>query len=296
MSTKDINFSILLTFIAFHGLAVYAVTICPPNLEGFFWAGGVAYFRWLGFSCAVHRYFAHRVCRTSRWFQFLLGVWGTLTMARSPIKFASGHRHHHLYSDQKADLHSLRHSGPAGAYIGWVVSKRYDENVLGHVGDLIRYPELVWLNKLYFLPNLALLCLLYLIGGEVAATYGGVVSVVVTWHMAFSATVLFHSVGTPSYLTGDESKNSFVLGLFMCGEGWHNNHHANPRSAKLGHEWWQLDLGYLVFCGLEKIGLVWNLNRSVGPVHSGIKRVDSADDLGGVKVAVCNDAEGLALN
>lgn len=286
MNTTDINKSILVIFLTFHALAIYAVAICPPTLEGICWAGGVAYFRWLGFSCAVHRYFAHRVCRTSRWFQFVLGVWGTLTMARSPIKFASGHRHHHLYSDKKGDLHSPRHGGVVGAYIGWVVSKRYDENLLGHVGDLLRYPELVWLNRLYFLPNLALFYLLYLAGSSVAVTYGGLVSVIVTWHMAFSATVLFHYIGRPSYLTGDESKNSVIFGLLMCGEGWHNNHHANPRSARLGHEWWQLDLGYLVFCGLEKVGLVWNLNRSVGPVHPGIKRINIPGQLSGNQVAI----------
>ena len=195
-------------------------------------------------------------------------------MARSPIKFASGHRHHHLYSDRKNDLHCATHQGLFGAYIGWVVSNRYDEKKLGHVSDLERYPELVWLNRLYFLPNLALLYVLYVVGGETGLVYGGFMSIIITWHLAFAVTVLFHSVGTPAYETGDDSKNSFLLGVLMCGEGWHNNHHANARSCRLGHEWWQLDLGYGVFVIFEKLGLVWSLNKAVGPAHSGIRRIE----------------------
>jgi len=273
MKPNDVNFAVLITFIGVHLIAIYAVFKTPFSLGCLAIAAGMTFFRWLGFSCAVHRYFSHRVCRTSRWFQFLLGVWGTLTMARSPIRFASGHRHHHLYSDRKGDLHSPRHQGVIGAYIGWVVSKRYDESLLGHVRDLQRYPELVWLNRLYFLPNIVLLYALYAAGGAMALTYGGLVSIIITWHVAFSVTVLFHNVGRPTYETGDESKNSFLLGVLLCGEGWHNNHHANARSCRLGHEWWQLDIGYAVFVMFERLGLVWSLNKAVGPAHPGIRRV-----------------------
>jgi stearoyl-CoA desaturase (delta-9 desaturase) len=154
-----------------------------------------------------------------------------------------------------------------------VVSKRYDEKLLGHVADLQRYPELVWLNRLYFVPNIALLGALYAVGGLPALTYGGLVSIVITWHLAFSATVLFHILGKPAYETGDESKNSFLLGVLLCGEGWHNNHHANARSCNLGHEWWQLDIGYMVFVAFEKCGLVWSLNKAARPAHPGIRRI-----------------------
>ncbi len=270
MKLREVDFFILSVFIAVHCITAYAVMQTAFDASYLIVAAGVTLFRWLGFSCAVHRYFSHRVCRTSRWFQFFLAIWGTLTMARSPIKFASGHRHHHLYSDRAGDLHSPKQHGVLEAYIGWVVSKRFDESKLGHVDDLKRYPELVLLNKLYFVPNLAFLYLLYLIGGLNAVVYGGLLSIVMTWHMAFAATVLFHTAGSPAYYTGDDSRNSLMLGILTCGEGWHNNHHANPRSARLGHEWWQFDLGYWVLVVFEQLGLIWSLNRAVGPAHSGI--------------------------
>ena len=273
MKLRETNVSILSVFIAVHVITAYAITQVSFDASYLVLAAGVTLFRWLGFSCAVHRYFSHRVCRTSRWFQLMLAIWGTLTMARSPIKFASGHRHHHLYSDRSGDLHSPKQHGVLQAYIGWVVSKRYDESKLGHVEDLKRYPELVVLNKLYFLPNLAFLYGLYLVGGLSAVVYGGLLSIILTWHIAFAATVLFHIAGSPAYDTGDDSKNCIVLGILTCGEGWHNNHHANPRSARLGHEWWQFDLGYWVLVAFEKLGLIWSLNRAVGPAHSGITTI-----------------------
>lgn len=264
MRHEDINYSILMTFVAVHAVTAYALWSVGFEWKYLTWTLGLYCFRWLGFTCSVHRYFSHRVFRTSRWFQGLLGVWATLTMARSPIRFASGHRHHHIYSDTKRDLHSPKELGLGGAYLGWVISKRYHEDVLGRVSDLRRYPELVVLNKFYFVPNLLFLYLLYMVGGGVALTYGGLVSVIVIWHVAFSVTVIFHVYGRATYETYDRSRNSNLLGFLTFGEGWHNNHHANMSSARLGHEPWQVDLGFLFLSALEKAGLIWDLNRSVG--------------------------------
>ena len=185
-------------------------------------------------------------------------------MVRSPIRFASGHRHHHIYSDGVRDLHSIKHQGFLYAYLGWAINKNYHEDVLGRVGDLRRYRELVALNRYYFVPNIVLLGVLYLIGGSPALVYGGLLSVVAVWHVAFSVTIAFHRIGRQKYETYDDSRNSFLLGFLTLGEGFHNNHHANMASVRMGHEWWELDLGYLLILVLKKLGLVWDLNLAVG--------------------------------
>lgn len=267
MKLEEINWTILNTFVGVHILAFALIATVDYQTKYIAWLIALWGFRWLGFTCAVHRYFSHRVCRTSRWFQFILGLWGTLTMARSPIRFASGHRHHHLHSDSPRDLHSYHRHGFLHAYIGWVVSKSYHEDRMGRVNDLLRYPELVWLNRLYFVPNLILLWLLYAVGGLGLMTYGGVLSIVLVWHTAFAATVLFHNVGTAEYRTGDESRNSLILAVLTFGEGWHNNHHANMSSARLGHQWWQIDVGFYVLWLFQLFGLVWDLNDSAQPLR-----------------------------
>lgn len=265
MKRSEINHAILTSFFVVHVVTAYLLALTDFAPEYLWMTLGMYCVRWLGFTCAVHRYFSHKSFRTSRSFQFFLGVWGTLTMARSPIRFSSGHRHHHLFSDRETDLHSAQQSGLLYAYIGWVISKRYDEKLLGRVGDLIRYPELRLLNRFYFLPNLVILYAMYEFGGLPALTYGGLLSIIVTWHVAFSVTVLFHKFGRQQYETGDRSLNSGLLALLTFGEGWHNNHHANMSSAKLGHEWWQIDLGYYVLLCFESLGLIWDLNRTTVP-------------------------------
>ncbi|MCA9810557.1 MAG: hypothetical protein KC473_09480, partial [Candidatus Dadabacteria bacterium] len=109
-----------------------------------------------------------------------------------------------------------------------------------------------------------LLVALYAIGEMPAFAYGGLLSTLLVWHVAFSVTVVFHCIGAPRYETYDESKNSLILGLLTFGEGWHNNHHANMASCRMGEYWYELDVGYLVFLVLEKLGLVWDVNKSVG--------------------------------
>ena len=134
MRLKDINFSILSTFILVHLITFGMMLEVKFQVTYLWWFAALYCLRWLGFTCAVHRYFSHKVCQTSRTFQFLLAVWGTLTMARAPIRFASGHRHHHTFSDTPRDLHSVRSQGVLFAYLGWVIHKDYHEDVLGRVG------------------------------------------------------------------------------------------------------------------------------------------------------------------
>lgn len=265
MKLAEINMSILTTFIIVHLITLAAIAASDFHWSYLLWTFGVYCIRWLGFTCAVHRYFSHRVCRTSRWFQLLLAIWGTLTMARSPIRFAAGHRQHHIHSDSPRDLHSKKQHGLFRAYLGWVISKDYHEDILGRVNDLKRYPELVLASKYYFVPNIVLLGLLYIAAGAPALIYGGLLSIVMVWHMAFAMTVMFHSIGKPAYITHDESRNSFVLALATFGEGWHNNHHANMASARMGHKRSEPDLGYLVFVALEWAGLVWDVNKTTTP-------------------------------
>ena len=264
MKIADINWPILTTFIVVHCVTAAAILKVGFEWRYLLWTVPIFYLRWSGFTCAAHRYFSHRAFRTSRIFQFILGLWAVLTMARAPIRFASGHRHHHIHSDTFRDLHSAKQQGILYAYLGWVINKRYHEDKLGRVGDIKRYPELVALNRYYFGPNMVFLGLLYGVGGAPALVYGGLLSIIAVWHAAFSVTVAFHRIGHQKYETFDDSRNSLLLGLLTLGEGFHNNHHANMASAKMGHEWWEFDGGYALLLILQKLGLIWDMNVSVG--------------------------------
>ncbi len=208
-----------------------------------------------------HRYFSHRSYRTSRPFQFLLALTGTLALQKGPLWWAAHHRHHHLSSDQEDDIHSPGLRGFWWAHVGWILSTDYDETETHRVPDLARFPELVWLNRYHVLPGIGLAVLLFLAGGMPALVWGFFVSSVLTWHGTFCINSLTHLFGRRRYRTSDDSRNSLLLALVTLGEGWHNNHHYYMASTRQGFFWWEIDITYYLLRGLAALGIVWELRE-----------------------------------
>jgi fatty-acid desaturase len=94
--------------------------------------------------------------------------------------------------------------------------------------------------------------------------WGVFVRIVVSWHGSWAINSVTHRYGYRNYETDEDSRNNMIIALFSGGEGWHNNHHADPRSARFGHHWWELDAGYRVIRLLELCGLAWNVIRPHG--------------------------------
>jgi stearoyl-CoA desaturase (delta-9 desaturase) len=95
--------------------------------------------------------------------------------------------------------------------------------------------------------------------GSSVLVWGVLVRTVATWHITWSINSVSHLWGYRNYETRDSSRNNLIIGLLANGEGWHNNHHAHPRSARHGHEWWELDIGWLTIRGLMLLGLATNV-------------------------------------
>lgn len=262
LTCAQINKKIFTIFILVHVVTLYLIFNLPFKIEYIYMAIGMFYFRWAMLSFCFHRFFSHRVCKTSRILQFILGLIGTLSMVRGPITFAAGHRLHHREADTERDIHSIHQQSVFYAYLGWVINKDYDERIIGGIHDLNKYPELRYLTKFYYVPNIILLYAMFYFWGLGVMAWAGLVSILINWHVAFSTTILFHYIGNRDYDTNDKSRNSFLLNLLTLGEGWHNNHHYNMHSARLGHKWWQIDPGFWFFWLLEKTGLIWSLNKT----------------------------------
>lgn len=222
---------------------------------------------------AYHRYFAHRTFRTGRAFQFVLAVWGALSLQRGPIWWASVHRHHHRHTDTEDDFHSPRR-GLWHAHMGWLMSRKIYEVDYGNVRDLAAVPELRWLDRWYHLPSLAYIAALAGLGAWLQArwpalgtgpgqmvVWGFLVRTVLLWQATFCINSLMHVIGTQRYATGDDSRNSLLLALITLGEGWHNNHHRLPACARNGFYWWELDFNWYLIRLFEALGLVWDVRR-----------------------------------
>jgi stearoyl-CoA desaturase (Delta-9 desaturase) len=207
-----------------------------------------------------HRYFAHRAYRTSRVFQFCLAFLAQTSAQRGILWWAARHRRHHKYSDTELDVHSPVQRGFLYAHVGWIFVPRNNNTDYAMVRDLAKCKELVWLDRQPYLPAIVLGVVSWLIAGWPGLVVGFCWSTVVLWHATFCINSLAHVLGRRRYVTGDESRNNWLLALLTMGEGWHNNHHAYQVSVRQGFRWWEYDPTYYVLRALSWLGIVWDLH------------------------------------
>ena len=218
---------------------------------------GLYWLRMFGITGGYHRYFSHRTYKTNRVFQFILACIAQSSAQKSVLWWGAKHRHHHLYSDTEEDIHSPRHKGFLYSHVGWIFDRKNDSTDLLKIDDFARYPELVWLHKYELVPAIVLAVLCFLIAGWSGLFVGFFWSTVATYHATFCINSLAHVHGHKRYVTGDDSRNNWILAFFTMGEGWHNNHHAYQASVRQGFRWYEFDFTYYILLGLKKLGLVY---------------------------------------
>ena len=221
-----------------------------------------------------HRYFSHRAFRTSRAAQLAFAILGAMAVQRGPLWWASHHRHHHAHSDGEGDPHSARRHGLLWSHVGWFLSREAFATLDKRVGDLARFPELRWLDRYDVAVPALLGVALYGAGawlerahpalatsGMQLFVWGFCISPVALYHATFTINSLAHRFGSRRYATRDDSRNNWWLALLTFGEGWHNNHHHFPVSARQGFYWWEIDLSYYGLRALAALGVIWDLRQ-----------------------------------
>ena len=219
-----------------------------------------------------HRYFSHQTFRASRAVQFLFAVIAASAAQRGPLWWASHHRHHHAHADEPEDSHSALRHGFAWSHLGWFMARENFAPRDRLVRSLARFPELRFLDRWDALVPLALVALLWAAGawaerfapglgtsGPQLVAWGFCVSTVALYHATFSINSLAHRFGRRRYDTRDASRNNAWLAILTFGEGWHNNHHRYPGSARQGFFWWEVDLTYYGLRCLAALGLIHGL-------------------------------------
>ena len=221
-----------------------------------------------------HRYFSHKAFKTSRPVQFIFAFLAASAAQRGPLWWASHHRHHHAHSDHPEDPHSPRQHGFFWSHLSWFLVNKNFRLKKERIKDWLQYPELKLLDRFDVVAPLALALGLFALGAwlEYAAPHlqtnglqlfiwGFVISTVLLYHMTFTVNSLAHVWGKRRFLTNDDSRNNPVIALFTLGEGWHNNHHHFPSSARQGFYWWEIDLTYYGLKILAALGLIWDLRK-----------------------------------
>ena len=250
-----------LPFFAVHVIAIAGVIQLGWSWWGAALALGLYYVRMFGVTGGYHRYFSHKTYKTSRAFQLVLALLATSSSQKGVIWWAAHHRHHHRKSDLTGDVHSAKIDGFWWSHMGWILSDKFEKTDEHQVKDLLKYPELRWLDKYFLVPPTVLGVLLFAVGGWWALVWGLFVSTALLWHGTFTINSLTHMIGNRRYTTTDNSRNHWLLALVTMGEGWHNNHHYYPRSTRQGFFWWEIDPTYYVLRVLQALHIVWDLQE-----------------------------------
>jgi stearoyl-CoA desaturase (delta-9 desaturase) len=145
--------------------------------------------------------------------------------------------------------------------MGWLFVNDLTHPDTEVVRDLATYPELVWLDRLWMIPGLLLAAACFAIAGWGGLVYGYCLSVVFTFQVTFAVNSIGHLWGPQRFATGEGSRNNWVLGYLAMGDGWHNNHHRAPTSARHGFAWYEFDQSYMVIKLLARLGLVWDVKQ-----------------------------------
>jgi sn-1 stearoyl-lipid 9-desaturase len=219
----------------------------------------------LGIGMGYHRLLTHRGYKTPKWVEYALTVCGTLALEGGPIFWVATHRIHHQFSDKEGDPHSPR-EGTYWAHMGWIFSGKsmhHDTHVLSrYVPDLSKDRFHVWLTTWHWTPQVVLGLALLAFGGLPYLLWGTFFRVTHGLHATWLVNSATHIWGSRRFKTRDDSTNNWWVALLTWGEGWHNNHHAHPVSARHGLAWYEIDINYYGIKTLELLGLAWDVKTA----------------------------------
>jgi stearoyl-CoA desaturase (delta-9 desaturase) len=278
VETGKIDWPYAGSFAFYHALALLAAV---PWL--FSWSGvaacllGTYVFGTLGINLCFHRLLTHRSLVCPKWLEHFFAVLGVCCLQDTPARWVAVHRKHHQHSDEPPDPHSPLVTFFWG-HMGWLLVpnselsrmdlyERYAKDILRDRFYLNLERRLLWVWV-----NVAQWAVFFLLGfvpgwalsgdpseglrlGLSLLVWGVFLRTVVVWHITWSVNSVTHLWGYRNYDTDENSRNNVLIGLLSNGEGWHNNHHAQPRAAAHGHKWWEFDVTYQTIRFLQLVGL-----------------------------------------
>ncbi|MDK2777129.1 MAG: acyl-CoA desaturase [Pseudomonadota bacterium] len=272
LTSTRFNLLRLLPFILLH-LGCLLVLLTGVSSTALITCLMLYWLRLFAITAFYHRYFSHRAYKTSRGWQFIFALLGNMAAQRGPLWWAAHHRSHHLYADTEQDLHSPVRRGFWWSHAGWFTCDASFRTQFQRIKDFARYPELRWLDRYDTAAPVLLLIVLYLSGalleryqpqlhtnGLQLVVWGFFISTVLLFHSTVTINSLGHIWGKQRFATRDESRNNALLALLTLGEGWHNNHHRFPVSARQGFYWWELDITWLLLKLMSFAGIIHDLN------------------------------------
>jgi len=255
--SDKIQWATFTAVVVFHVFSIWALfTFSWQNVIAaivMWWISG----SW-GIGLGYHRLLTHRGFKTPKWLEYFLTICGTLAVQSGSLSWVTTHRIHHAFTETHKDPHSPR-VGTYWAHIGWLfrgtAQEHDDATIRRYSPDLVKDKVHVFISKYFYVSNIIAGLILLAIGGWSMVLWGVFFRVVWGWHSTWLVNSATHLWGKRRFETRDDSRNNGLIAAFTFGEGWHNNHHAHPRSARHGLTWKEFDANWLQIAFLEKVGL-----------------------------------------
>jgi stearoyl-CoA desaturase (delta-9 desaturase) len=225
----------------------------------------------LGIGMGYHRLLTHRGYKCPKWLEYVLTVCATLALEGGPIFWVATHRVHHQLTDKPGDPHSPRDGG-FWAHMGWILTGKTFHNksteLLAYVPDLRKDKFHLWISEYHWVPITTLGVILLLVGGWSVMMWAIFLRTVILLHSTWFVNSATHMWGSKRFATDDDSRNLWWVAYLSFGEGWHNNHHAHPQSARHGLAWYELDVNWYGIKTLQWLGLIWDVKLpKLGPAR-----------------------------
>jgi fatty-acid desaturase len=277
---RRINWRYAFAVGSYHLIALLAL------LPWFFsWSGvalaviGVYVFGAAGINLCYHRLLSHRSFSCPLWLEHSFAIIAVCCLEDTPARWVATHRLHHHRADDRADPHSPL-VNLFWAYVGWLFIENTDLNRQvaydRYARDIIRDKFYRWIERAVVWITLAQSVAYFAAGFLIELALGGtthealqfgvslwlwgvIIRTVLVWHVTWCGNSFPHLFGYRNYETSDNSRNNMLVAIITSGEGWHNNHHAEPSSATNQRHWWEIDLTYLLLRLLVLLGLAWDV-------------------------------------
>jgi sn-2 palmitoyl-lipid 9-desaturase len=248
--------------VAFFG-SIHLLALLAPWFFSWSALGVAVFLHWLlgsiGICLGYHRLLTHRSFQVPKPLEYAIATIGALALQGGPIFWVSGHRQHHLYTEDADRDPYAASRGFWWSHMLWLLYPRTEffkrETYQKYAPDLARDPYYRWLDNNFLLLQIPLGLLLFALGGWSFVIYGSILRAVLLWHSTWLINSATHMTGYRSFEVEDGSRNLWWAALLTYGEGWHNNHHAHPNVAKAGWKWWELDVTWWAIQALRALGL-----------------------------------------
>ncbi len=218
----------------------------------------------LGVGMGYHRLLTHRGYKVPKVVEYFLVTCASLSLQGGPIEWTTTHRMHHAHTDRQGDPHTPR-EGRWWSHVGWIVAgtaQKHERVVMErYAPDLLKDRFYVWLSRYYYVPLILLALVLLALGGWRVVMWSVFLRVTLGLQATWLVNSATHIWGRRRFETGEDSRNSWWVALLTFGEGWHNNHHAHPTSARHGLRWYEIDFNWWGIRVLQLLGLARAIKR-----------------------------------